>query len=174
MRAVIALFMIIAMGGLAVHGWAGIGGGLDVPSERLIRAEPSRIVAAMHDRLGRDGMEVVSRSDSGDYYRLEVSAAELRDHPKFSRLAAQGGLVLNARVTRRRIEYTARFDSGLVSGFTIDLSPAPDGDGTLARVAPVLRAGGSDRTGAFSETLQSSFARHGADVLKPIADAVEG
>ena len=115
MRGVIAFFMVIALGGLGIHGYSGESDG--GPAERVIRAEPSEIVEAMNRSLRSDGMEVVSRSDSGDYYRLALTAEEMRQHPKYERLAEQGDLTFNAHVTSRQIEFTANFESGLVAGF---------------------------------------------------------
>ena len=171
MRGVIAFFIVIALGGLGVHGYGGAGAG--GTAERVIRAEPSEIVEAMNRSLRSDGMETVARSDSGDYYRLALSAEEMRQHPKYARLADQGDLTFNAHVTQRQIEFTANFESGLVAGFTIDMSPAPSGDGTLARVSPLLRAGEREGNQAFQQSLQRNFARYGEQTLDTIANAAE-
>ena len=56
--------MVIALGGLGIHGYSGQDGG--GPAERVIRAEPSEIVEAMNRSLRSDGVEAVSRSDRGD------------------------------------------------------------------------------------------------------------
>ena len=173
MRGVIAFFIVIALGGLGVHGSGGAGAGAGGSAERVIRAEPSEIVEAMNRSLRSDGRETVARSDSGDYHRLALSAEEMRQHPKYARLADQGDLTFNAHVTPRQIEFTANFESGLVAGFTIDMTPAPSGDGTLARVSPLLRAGEREGNQAFQQSLQRNFARYGEQTLETIANAAE-
>ena len=169
MRGLIAFFMVVGLAGLGIHGCSGMGGG--GVSERLIRAEPAEIVEAMNRSLTSDGMEVVSRSDSGDYYSLALTAEEMRGHPKFARLADQGDLTFNARVTSRRIEFTANFESGLVSGFTIDMTPAEGG--TQARVSPVIRDNGREANQALYTALQRNFTRYGEQTLATIANAAE-
>ena len=171
MRGVIAFFMVIALGGLGIHGYSGASGGGS--AERVIRAEPSEIVEAMNQSLRSDGMEVVSRSDSGDYYRLALTAEEMRRNPKYARLAEQGDLTFNAHVTSRQIEFTADFESGLVAGFTIEMIPVPDRGGTLARVSPLLRDGGREENQALYASLQRNFGRYGEQTLETIADAAE-
>ena len=172
MRGIIAFFMILGMGGLAVHGCAStVGAGGGGVTERVIRAEPAQIVEAMNRSLSADGMEVVSRSDSGDYYRLAMTEAEMRSNPQFGRLADQGAVVFNAHVTQAKIEFTANFDSGLVSGFTIDMSPTTDG--TLARVSPVIRNNGQAPNEAMMAALSRNFGRYGERTLETIADAAE-
>jgi hypothetical protein len=171
MRGVIAFFMIVGMSGIGVHSLSGSGGG--GTSERVIHADRSQIVEAMNRSLSGDGMEVVARSDSGDDYRLALTAEEMRQHPKFSRLAEQGDLSFNAHVTQERIDFTADFDSGLTAGFRIDMTPAPDGVSTVARVSPVIRDNGSDRTADFSAALSRNFTRYGEQTLETIANAAE-
>lgn len=176
MRGVIILFMVLAMAGIGVHGCASYVGGSTAgatASERVIDAEPGEIVEAMNRSLRADGMEVVSRSDSGDHYRLALSADEMRRHPKFARLAEQGGLTFNARVSRSEIEFTADFESGLVAGFTMHLSPAPDGRGTLARVEPLIRDGGRENDPRLMAALRSNWSRFGENALDTIAEAAE-
>jgi hypothetical protein len=171
MRGVIAFFMVIALGGLGIHGYGGSSDG--GPAERVIRAEPEEIVEAMNRSLRGDGMEVVSRSDSGDYYRLELTAEEMRRHPKYERLAEQGDLTFNAHVTSRQIEFTANFESGLVAGFNIQMIPTSDGSGTLARVNPLLRDGGREENQALHASLQRNFSRYGRQTLETIANVAE-
>ena len=174
MRGIIAFFMILGMGGLAVHGCAStVGGGGGQVTERVIRAEPAQIVEAMNRSLSGDGMEVVSRSDSGDYYRLALTEAEMRSNPQFGRLADQGAVVFNAHVTQAKIEFTANFDSGLVSGFTIDMTRTSDGSGTLARVSPVIRNNGQAPNEAMMAALSRNFGRYGERTLETIANAAE-
>ena len=176
MRGLIVFFILIALGGVGIHGCSSaIGGSGSTPaSERVIQAEPGEIVEAMNRSLQSDGMEVVSRSDSGDHYRLSLSAEEMRQHPSYARLAEQGSLTMDARVTRSQIEFAATFESGLVAGFTIDMSPAPGGSGTLARVAPLIRGTGRDQDAALTASLNRNFARFGERVLETVADAAEG
>ena len=175
MRAVIVLFMVLAMAGIGMHGCASyVGGSAGTGSvERVIDAEPGEIVEAMNRSLRADGMEVVSRSDSGDHYRQSMSAAEMRSHPKFARLADQGGLTFNARVSRSEMVFTADFDSGLVAGFTMHLSPAPDGRGTLARVEPLIRDGGRENDPAVIASLRRNWSRYGENALDTVAEAAE-
>ena len=169
MRGVIAFFMVIGMGAVGVHSYSPGGGG---PAERVIHADPNEIVEAMNRELRSEGMEVVSRSDSGDTYRLALTAEELRQHPKYSRMAAEGDLTLDAHVTSSRIEFVCNFESGLAVGYTIDLSRAADGNGTLAQVHPLVRNTGRDDA-RMQTALESSFRRYGEQTLEVIADAAE-
>ena len=169
MRGIIAFFMVIGMGAVGVHSYSPGGGG---QAERVIHAEPNEIVEAMNRELRSEGMEVVARSDSGDDYQLALTAEELRQHPKFSRMAEEGDVTLNAHVTSSRIEVACHFESGLVVGYSIDLSRAPDGSGTLARVRPLVRdSHGEDRR--LEAAMESSFLRTGEHTLELIADAAE-
>lgn len=175
MRAVIVLFVLLAAGGLGTHGCSraiGGGSGSAAATERVIHAEPGEIVEAMRASLIAEGMEPVSRADSGDYYRSTLSGAALRTDPQYSRLADQGDLVFNARVNRQGIEFTATFESGLVSGFNIEMSPGTGGT-TSARVEPILRPSGRPLDERYVESLQRNFARFGERVLETVADAAE-
>ena len=175
MRAVIVLFVLLAIGGLATHGCSRAVGGSGsgaAASERVIRAEPGEIVEAMRASLIAEGMTPVSRADSGDYYRSTLSGAELRSNPQFSRLAEQGDLVFNARVNRQGIEFTATFDSGLVSGFNIEMSPG-EGGTTNARVSPILRPSGRPLEERYVASLERNFARFGERVLETVAETAE-
>jgi hypothetical protein len=173
MRAVIVLFILLAIGGLGTHGCSrAVGGSSAAATERVIQAEPGEIVEAMRASLIAEGMEAVSRADSGDYYRATLSGAELRSNPQYARLADQGDLVFNARVNRQGIEFTATFESGLVSGFNIEMSPAPGG-ATNARVAPILRPSGRAQDERYADMLQRNFSRFGERVLESVADAAE-
>ena len=165
MRNVVVLFLMLAFG--ALPGCAG-GGGV---AERVIRAGPQEIVEAMNRSLRSDGMEVVARGDDGDRYRLALTAEEMRRHPAFSRLAEQGDLVLKAKVNRRRIEFTANFDSGLVAGYQIDMERVPEG--THARVTPLIRTPGGENQAAAQTAVQLNFRRIGEQTLATIARAAE-
>ncbi|MGZ8282348.1 MAG: hypothetical protein ACXWUN_05265 [Allosphingosinicella sp.] len=167
MRQVIVRFALVALAGFGLHGCSG--GGV---AERVIKAEPQEIVEAMNRSLRGDGMEVVARADSGDRYRLELDADELREHPSFARLSEQGDLVLNASVNRRKIEFTANFESGLVAGYTIEMERVPEG--THARVTPLIRQpGGGEPNAAAQAALQLGFKRIGEQTLASIADVAE-
>lgn len=142
-------------------------------TERIIRAEPAEIVENVGRELGAGGMTLVSRSARGDVYERILSAPDMSAHPALAPLAGRGAMTLRARVSRSGIEFTSRFQgSETIVGFMINLSPAPDGEGTLAQMQPILRgASGTDRQ--MAERLRRSFATRGTRMLETIARSAE-
>lgn len=144
-------------------------------AERIIQAEPAQIVENVGREFQAGGMDLISRSDRGDIYETELSAEALRDHATLAQLAEHGNMTLRARVSRTEIEFTSRFpDTETVVGFMINLSPAPQGDGTLARMEPILRTGGGESDQRMAEGLRRSFSRHGERMLESIVRSAEG
>lgn len=174
MRAFATIFFVMLFSAsLWISGCATRYGGSGA-TERVIAAEPAEIMTAVGRSFEADGMERVSRSDSGDIYQGQLSEAQLRSHSAFSALSGRGPMTLRAQVNRSRIEFTGSFaDSDTVLGFTVALSPAPDGQGTLARVEPLIRGLDGEAEQSQADNMRRSFARQGGTVLDSIARASE-
>ena len=174
MRGFFTIFFVLLFGSsLWISGCATRYGGSGVV-ERVIAAEPAEIMTAVGHSLQRDGLERISRSDGGDIYQAQLSSDELRQHPMLAEIAREGAMTLRARVSRSRIEFTSSFpDSDTVIGFTVALSPAPQGSGTLARLEPVVRGLDTEEERRRADSLRRSFARQGEQLLAGIARASE-
>jgi hypothetical protein len=174
MRAFATVFFILLFGSsLWISGCASRYGGSGV-AERVIAAEPSEIVTAVGRSFESEGMERISRSDSGDIYQMELSQEQLRSHPTLAQIADRGAMTLRARVSRSQIEFTSSFpDSDTIVGFTVALSPATGGQGTLARLEPLVRGLDTEEEQREAEGMRRSFASRGESFLDTIARASE-
>jgi hypothetical protein len=175
MRAFAIIFMALLFGSsLWISGCASTGGGGGGTAERIIRAEPSQIMASVGRGFEAEGLELISRSDIGDIYQGELSAEQLRELPALAQLAEHGAMTLRARVSRSQIEFTSSFpNTEMVVGFTVALSPAADGEGTLARLEPLLRGTVSEEERRRFEALSRNFGSRGEQLLEGIASSAE-
>jgi hypothetical protein len=174
MRGVATIFFILLFStSLWISGCSTGGGGSGV-AERVIAAQPAEIMTAVGRTFESEGMERISRSDGGDIYQIQLSQEQLRGHSTLSSIAERGAMTLRARVSRSQIELTSSFpDSDTVLGFTVALSPAPDGQGTLARLEPLVQGLDTEEERRQAEAMRRGFARQGETFLAGIARASE-
>lgn len=139
----------IAMALLLFGGYATRpGGGLASAStgagghSQQVDAPPAAVVEALRSSMAADGLELVSRSETGDRYQLTVPAYAMAQDPEYTELSRLGDLVITARVHEGGAEVHTGFtmiDTG--ADYRIVVTPAADGQKSRVAIEAEVKQG---------------------------------
>jgi hypothetical protein len=131
-----AAMALLLFGGYATRPGGGLAGASSGPSAsaQQVDAPPAAVVDALRSSMAADGLELVSRSETGDRYRLTVPAYAMAQNPEYAGLSRLGDLIVTARVHEGGAEVHTGF-AMIDTGADCEIVVTPSADGQTTRVA---------------------------------------
>ena len=138
-------------------------------------AAPANVLDALRASLAADGFDLVSRSDSGDYYRQVVPAHAMAQDEETEHLARFGDMILTARVHMDGAEVRTGFAQlSVAASYRIAVAPGADGKGSVVTMTPELEQGSDHEGRRIAARLRTSLDRHAGIMLDRIVGAAGG